>query len=1028
MAENAMTDGMEGEDPTFLPGDLRAARTPVPSARQIDQGQRHEYAAPVVVDEGPTGARGFMQEFLAGVKALDPRGITGGVSPRLLIFQLLFMTFSATDVTYVLLPQLKAEFGFSFTFLTTLQAAATVSLLLITPLLGYGIDRLRRTYMVGGGAVLAIGATLSAPLMASIGGFFLKETLRSFSRVLIQYPLQVMLADEYPVHSRARIYSLSFLFTYIPVIVLAPLAGVVANQVGWRGTMLGELGLAVPLLIGSLFLREPVRGYQDRLAAGASEDVAKEAQAPVAFTEGFRAYISIKTVRRQMLATPIVLVAGLAIGTFVQVYAITQFKADPVLIGIIRALSAVGGIIGLLIAGPLADRLLAFRPGRVMTLYGLTFMIQAAGYLLLALIPNLLIMNMFSIVSGAMTAAIIPAEITILVMVVPPRIRGIGLTAATPLLLVGYAFIPVATAVLDNFGARAGLLMFVPVLVLGGFLYMSASGTIEQDMRTARANAMADEAVRKAKESGRTKMLVIRDLDVTYDGAQVLFNLDLDVEEGELLALLGTNGAGKSTLLRAIAGIQPASNGAIYFDGFDITHAPADQNAQRGIVMMPGGRAVFPTLTVRENLETASWTYRDDAARFREQMERVLDIFPRLRERMNTRAANMSGGEQQQLSLAQCLMMRPRLLMIDELSLGLSPAVVLQLLDTLREIHKLGTTIIVVEQSINVALSIAERAIYMEKGEIKFDGSTAELISRPDVVQSVFMGRAVSASLGGAGRHRSVHDARETILTVSDIGVSYGGVRALDGVSLEVASGEVVGVVGANGAGKTTLFEVISGFQKPNSGSIEFSQQIVTAMSPESRAHLGISRSFQNVRLFPALTVRENIAVALETQLESTNPFLAAVYHPRARRVERRSLRRVNNLVESLNLGPFADKFVNELSTGTRRIVDIACVLATAPKLLLLDEPSSGLAQAETEQLGPVIGRINKELDCAILVIEHDLALVSSVADRLIAFHLGEVMKEGAPNEVLEDPDVVAALIGRPEGALARSGVIAFAG
>jgi branched-chain amino acid transport system ATP-binding protein len=192
---------------------------------------------------------------------------------------------------------------------------------------------------------------------------------------------------------------------------------------------------------------------------------------------------------------------------------------------------------------------------------------------------------------------------------------------------------------------------------------------------------------------------------------------------------------------------------------------------------------------------------------------------------------------------------------------------------------------------------------------------------------------------------------------------------------------------------------------------------------------LGIARSFQNVKLFPALTVRENIAVALERHLENRSAVLAAIWSPATRKVERRVKRRVENLVESLGLGRYADKFVNELSTGTRRIVDIACVLATQPRVLLLDEPSSGLAQAETEQLAPVIARIVQETNCGLLVIEHDLGLIAAVSDRLVAMRLGSVLAEGRPRAVLENGDVIDALLGGASDAvISRSIQMASAG
>jgi len=221
---------------------------------------------------------------------------------------------------------------------------------------------------------------------------------------------------------------------------------------------------------------------------------------------------------------------------------------------------------------------------------------------------------------------------------------------------------------------------------------------------------------------------------------QILFGVDLDVEQGEIIALLGTNGAGKSTLLKAVSGLVGVAGGQISFGGKDITGADAATTAKQGIIQVPGGKAVFPTLTVAEHFKAGCWLFQaEDPAEVEARTQRVLDMFPRLRERWDQMAGNLSGGEQQQLALGMAFVAKPRLLIIDELSLGLAPAIVAQLLDIVREIHAEGATIILVEQSVNVALTIATRAYFMEKGEVRFSGPTEELLGRDDILRSVFL-------------------------------------------------------------------------------------------------------------------------------------------------------------------------------------------------------------------------------------------------------------------------------------------------
>jgi branched-chain amino acid transport system permease protein len=249
--------------------------------------------------------------------------------------------------------------------------------------------------------------------------------------------------------------------------------------------------------------------------------------------------------------------------------------------------------------------------------------------------------------------------------------------------------------------------------------------------------------------------LRVQGLTAAYGSLQVLFGVDLEVADGEMVALLGTNGAGKSTVLRAVAGLVPATGGTVELAGESLSGVPTDRIAARGFALVPGGRGVFPTLTVVENLRLATWLLRSDpgAAAAREDM---LELFPALRDRLGVMAGNLSGGEQQMLSLAMAFVTRPRVLCIDELSLGLAPAVVAQLCDRVRRIHAAGTTVVLVEQSVNVALLLAGRALFLEKGEVRFSGPTADLLERPDLLRSVFIGTAP----GGRPRRPHRHHRR----------------------------------------------------------------------------------------------------------------------------------------------------------------------------------------------------------------------------------------------------------------------------
>jgi branched-chain amino acid transport system ATP-binding protein len=260
-----------------------------------------------------------------------------------------------------------------------------------------------------------------------------------------------------------------------------------------------------------------------------------------------------------------------------------------------------------------------------------------------------------------------------------------------------------------------------------------------------------------------------------------------------------------------------------------------------------------------------------------------------------------------------------------------------------------------------------------------------------------------------------------------ELSVRFGGVAAVQDVDLSVLPGEVVGLVGANGAGKTTLFDLLSGYLEPSAGSVQLAGREVTGWSPDRRAMAGLGRSFQDARIFGSLTVAENLAVSLERHLEVRSYLASGVFLPDARRGEDDVAYTVEDLVELLGLGALRDKQVRELSTGSRRIVDLGMALAHDPSVLLLDEPSSGIAQRETEALGPLLLKLRDDTGCALLVIEHDMPLLSSVCDRLVALELGRVIAEGPPDEVLNDDRVVRSYLGGDPTAVQRSGSAATA-
>jgi ABC-type branched-subunit amino acid transport system ATPase component len=232
----------------------------------------------------------------------------------------------------------------------------------------------------------------------------------------------------------------------------------------------------------------------------------------------------------------------------------------------------------------------------------------------------------------------------------------------------------------------------------------------------------------------------------SYGPVQVLFGVSLRVNAGEKVALLGSNGAGKSTFLRVLSGLGQPTGGRIILAGEDITNLDARQTVSRGIALVPENKAIFPDMTVRDNLDIGLYTLGSKSKIAEERREAVVQVFPRLGERWKQLAGTMSGGEKQMLSLAKALALEPRLLLIDELSLGLSPIVVESLLVAVEQLNNKGTAVLLVEQSLNIAAQICKRAYFLEKGQVQFDGETADLLERPDLAQAVFFGGGLEAS------------------------------------------------------------------------------------------------------------------------------------------------------------------------------------------------------------------------------------------------------------------------------------------
>jgi len=235
-------------------------------------------------------------------------------------------------------------------------------------------------------------------------------------------------------------------------------------------------------------------------------------------------------------------------------------------------------------------------------------------------------------------------------------------------------------------------------------------------------------------------LLEIKDMSVHYGRIQALDRVSISVDEGEIVSLIGANGAGKTTTMRAIAGLLPLSKGTITFEGKDITKVPGHRRVKQGISLTPEGRGIFPAMTVRENLDMGAYG-RTDKAGIKEDLDRVFDLFPRVKERSTQKGGTMSGGEPQMLAIGRALMSRPKVLLLDEPSMGLAPQFIRQVFKIIKQVNEQGTTVLVVEQNANQALSLADKAYVLETGEITHTGTGRELLTNP-AIKEAYLGVA----------------------------------------------------------------------------------------------------------------------------------------------------------------------------------------------------------------------------------------------------------------------------------------------
>ena len=659
----------------------------------------------------------------------------------------------------VLTPDISRALGISVGAIAGAVALKVLSVSIAPlPIAALSQRRARRAALCVGTGLAWSLVTLSTGFVTSLIALIAVLVIDGLTTGSVTALHPPLVLDTYHPESRVRALSIytsaGFLGNVGSPLLVALFAGILGLT--WRGTFLAMGLVSLGLTLTCLALRDPGFGRWDtqqlratvHAAHGEAADEVPSEDVELGFWEICRRLLLIPTIRRVSAGFAVFGLLTVPLQTFISFFLDQRWNLGPGARGLFFAYYSAVSAVALVLYGRRGEQEFRASPAKVPRtvgfLLGLTVVFIALG----GLAPKFGVMLVFF---GLGAAGVGPLSVGLAITslsIIPSRMRPHAQALAGIFTAVGGLVGALFFAGINSRYGIVGSMVSVAVPgVVAAWIISTAGKYVDGDLNRMIDETIEDTEIKRIKSAGgHLPMLACRRVNFSYGQLQVLFGVDFTVDDGEMVALLGTNGAGKSTLLKVVSGIGLPSSGSVRFRGEDITYLDAERRLRLGVTQIPGGRAVFGRMNVIENLRSFGYTLGRDRRTLDAAIDRCLDTFPRLAERRNSLASTLSGGEQQMLGLSKALVLRPRLLLIDELSLGLAPVIVSQLLDMVREINADGTAIVLVEQSVNIALNLVQHAYFMEKGEMRFDGPSEDLLARGDLLRAVFLQGAAARS------------------------------------------------------------------------------------------------------------------------------------------------------------------------------------------------------------------------------------------------------------------------------------------